>query len=99
MESTKINVCEVYVSIVGFEQYGGKSEDGQEIIDTVYKLHLTLKDGTEYIYPVHKPWKEINQLKHRVDSKGIIDFEHWVRLADFERLQLVKFTQPTLTTQ
>lgn len=97
MESTKINVCEVYISIVSFEQYGGKSEDGREIINTVYKLHLTRKDGIEYIHPMHKPWKEINHLKRRVEANGIIDLKHWVQLAEFERLQLITFTQPAHT--
>ncbi|QFT13449.1 hypothetical protein [Vibrio sp. THAF190c] len=94
MENNLIRSVDVYISIVGFNQYSGVNESGEEIHQTTYKLHITQKDGGEWINPFYGEHNIISALKTRVEKVGVIDLNNWLKLEEWEKLRVIEFKNP-----
>lgn len=88
----KVSITDVYLSIASFDQYIDIDLEGNEVYKKTYKLHITFKNGEEWIHPVFKDFRTISKLKKKVEQNGVINLDRWLKLEKWERLNLIKYT-------
>lgn len=89
-----VSTSEVYLTIASFDQYVDSDEDGNEVHQKTYKMHITNKEGEEWVHTTFSDHKTIAALKAKVEAVGTINLDHWAKLARWERLKLIEYTEP-----